>query len=279
LHYARALRAAASDETAAQRHLRTAWTLKPFAREELVREPRLLPLLRDVRTTSMISYYGAEEPMERSPALAKTPIPLPLGAQALACGNFLRIQIAGAAIDVPGGATLAPPNARIVPATYWKRQDDEAALRDAKTLLEQPARSRSGGGQLRLVRAVEALADHNRWPELLALTNDITPQNSLVPPSLITLRIWALLRADRDADARALANGAAVEEMTARGTFPGRSWPSATPSPAAARVARTTPPGTSRRGCIAPSRRPSSSRSWPRGCGSWSCGARWRRTA
>jgi hypothetical protein len=221
LHYARALRAAASDEAAAQRHLRTAWALKPFAREELVREPRLLPLLRDVRTTSMISYYSAEEPMERSPALAKTPIPLPPGAQALVCGNFLRIQIAGAAIDVPGGATLAPPNARIVPATYWKRQDDEAALRDAKTLLEQPARSRSGGGQLRLVRAVQALADHNRWPELLALTNDITPQNSIVPPSLITLRIWALLRADRDADARALANGAAVEEMTARGTFPG----------------------------------------------------------
>ena len=68
---------------------------------------------------------------------------------------------------------------------------------------------------------MQALADHNRWPELLALTNDITPQNSIVPPSLITLRIWALLRADHDADARALANGAAVEEMTARGTFPG----------------------------------------------------------
>jgi Peptidase MA superfamily len=221
LHYARALRAAASDEAAAQRHLRTAWTLKPMAREELVREPRLLPLLRDVRTISMISYYGAEEPLQRSPSLAKTPIPLPPDAQALVCGNFLRIQIAGAAIDVPGGATLAPPNARIVPATYWRRQDDEAALRDAKTLLEQPARSRSGGGQLRLVRAVQALADHNRWPELLALTNDITPQNSIVPPSLITLRIWALLRADRDADARALANGAAVEELMARGTFPG----------------------------------------------------------
>ena len=127
--------------------------------------------------------------------------------------NFLRIQIAGAAIDVPGGATLAPPNARVVPATYWKRQDDAAALRDAETLLEQPARSRSGGGQLRLVRAAQALADHNRWPELIALTNDITPQNAIVPPGLITLRIWALLRADRDADARALANGAAVEEL------------------------------------------------------------------
>jgi hypothetical protein len=38
---------------------------------------------------------------------------------------------------------------------------------------------------------------------------------------LITLRIWALLRADRDADARALANGAAVEELVSRGTFPG----------------------------------------------------------
>ncbi len=221
LHYARALRAAATDQNTAHRHLRTAWTLKPFAREELVGEPRLLPLLKDVRTMSLISYYGAEEPLERSPSLAKTPIPLPRDAQALVCGNFLRIQIAGAALDVPGGASLAPANARVVPATYWKRQDDEAALRDAKTLLEQRARSRTGGGQPRRLRAAQALADHNRWPELIALTDDITPQNSFVPPRLITLRIWALLRADRDADARALANGAAVEELMARGTFPG----------------------------------------------------------
>jgi hypothetical protein len=221
LHYARALRAAASDQAAAYRHLRTAWTLKPFTREELVREPRLLPLLRDVRTMSMISYYGVEEPSQRSPSLAKTPIPLPRDAQALVCGNFLRIQIAGAAIDVPGGAALAPPDARVVPATYWKRLDDQAALRDAKTLLAQPARSRSGGGPLRLVRAAQALADHNRWSELIALTDDITPQDPIVAPALITLRIQALLRADRDADARALANGAAIEELASRGTFPG----------------------------------------------------------
>lgn len=218
LHYARAMRAAASDQAAAQQHLRTAWTLKPFAREALLREPRLLPLQRDVRTMSMVSYYGVEEPVQRSASLAKTPIALPGDARALVCGNFLRIEIGGAAIEVPGGATLAPSRARVVPATFWKRQEDEATLRDAKTLLEQ--RSRFGGGQLRLVRAAQALAEHNRWPELVALTNDITPQNATVPPGLITLRIWALLRADRDADAQALANGAAVEELVSRGSFP-----------------------------------------------------------
>jgi hypothetical protein len=43
LHYARAMRASASDQPAAQQHLRTAWSLKPLPREELVREPRLAP--------------------------------------------------------------------------------------------------------------------------------------------------------------------------------------------------------------------------------------------
>ena len=219
LHYARAMRAGA-DENAAQQHLRTAWMLKPLAREELIREPRLQSLLRNVGAMWIIAYYSVEEPAPRSEWMAKTPIPLPRDAQALVCNEFLRIEIGGAAIEVPGGATLAPPNARVVPATHWKRQEDAAALRDAATLLEQPVHSRSGRGQLRVVRAAQALADHHRWPELIALTNDVTPQNAIVPPGLLTLRIWALLRADRDADARALANGAAVEELISRGTFP-----------------------------------------------------------
>lgn len=214
LHYARAMRAVAdSDDAKARQHLRTAWMLEPVAREELVREPRLYPLLRDVGTMSMVSFYSSEEPLLRSAKLGKSPIVLPADALVFASGESLSIELRNGTLDVPGGAILAPPNARVVAATHHRNEEDAAALRDAMTLLEH-------GGTLRRMRAAEALADHNRWKELLKLTDDITPKTTLVEPGLLVLRMRALLRANRIADAQALANGAAVKELSARTTFP-----------------------------------------------------------
>ncbi|MFL6246994.1 MAG: basic secretory protein-like protein [Thermoanaerobaculia bacterium] len=214
LHYARTMRAVADgDEKQARQHLRTAWTLEPIAREELIREPRLFPLLHDVGTMSMVSFYSSEEPLLRSPRLGKSPIALPAGARAFASGESLTIELRNGTLEVPGGAILAPPNVRVVAATYRKKEEDAAALRDAMTLLEH-------GGTLRRMRAAEALADHNRWKELLQLTDDITPESTLVEPGLLVLRLRALLRANRLGDAQALANGAAVKELGARTSFP-----------------------------------------------------------
>jgi hypothetical protein len=200
----------------ARRDLATAWRLQPVPREELVRDPDLLPLLRDPGVRSMVSYYGAEEPAPRSPSLGKSPIALPPRSKAFTCGELLRIELADAILEVPGGAALAPRDARVVPATQWKQQDDAAALRDAETLLEalrgtgsQPHGGRPhGGNRLRVLRAAEALARHNRWRELLTLTDSVPVSSS---PELLLPRIGALLRANRAADARALA-----EQMTPR---------------------------------------------------------------
>lgn len=214
LHYARAMRAVADgDETKARAHFRTAWTLQPMARVELIREPRLFPLLRDVGTMSMVSFYSSEEPLLRSPRLGKSPIALPAGAQAFASGESLTIDLRNGTLDVPGGAILAPSNVRVVAATHRKKEEDAAALRDATTLLEH-------GGTLRRLRAAEALADHNRWTELVKLTDDITPETAIVEPGLLVLRLHALLRANRVGDAQALASGAAVKELSARTAFP-----------------------------------------------------------
>ncbi|HEX6640188.1 MAG TPA: hypothetical protein VF215_03705, partial [Thermoanaerobaculia bacterium] len=202
----------------ARADLRTAWSLAPVSREELLRDSHFAPLLRDVRTMSMVSLYATEEPVPRSPQLGQTPIALPPNAQSFVNGGFLGIEIGGASLNVPGGAALASRNAHAVPATHWKQQEDAAALRDAATLLELPARSR---GQTRVESAAEALADHNRWRELIALTDDITPNTPTVPPRLLVLRMRALLRADRTADARALAEGAAVQELIDRASYPG----------------------------------------------------------
>ena len=222
LYYARAIQAAVDGNAEeAQRELRTAWKLKPRPREELVRDTHLFPLLHDVRAMSMVSLLGAQEPLERSTALATAPIPLPPNAKTFVCGNFLRVELPNASLDVPGGAALAPANAQLVPATHWKQQEDAAALRDAQSLLELPARATTPAARTRLLRAANALATHNRWPDLLRLTDDVTPQTESVQPDLLVLRMRALLRAGRVDDARALAAGDAVKAMSESAEFPG----------------------------------------------------------
>jgi tetratricopeptide (TPR) repeat protein len=221
LYYARAIQAAADGNAEeAQKELRTAWRLRPRPREELVRDTHLFPLLHDVRAMSMVSLLGAQEPLQRSAVLATNTVPLPPDAQTFVCGEFLRVQLPKASLDVPGGAALAPPNATLVPATHWKRQEDAAALRDAQSLLEVPAQASTPAARSRLLRAASALAAHNRWPDLLKLTDDITPQTESVPPDLLVLRMRALLRAGRVDDARALAAGDAVKAITERSDFP-----------------------------------------------------------
>lgn len=217
-HYDRARHAATAEE--AQRELRVAWQLKPRPREELVRDPRLFPLLHDVRGMSMVSLLGAQEPLRRSSVLATNPIALPPAAKSFTCGEFLRIEVGTSSLDVPGGAALAPASARVVPATYWTGQEDAAALSDAQSLLELPARATIPAARTRVVRAAEALANHNRWRDVLTLTNDITAQIGTVSPELLVLRLRALLRADRNDEARALAGGKAVQAMMSGGRYP-----------------------------------------------------------
>lgn len=180
IHYARAMRDGSNDA------LRTAWSLEPVMREELVRDSRLFPLLLDARTMSMVSLYSAEEPEIRHPLLGSQPIAVPSRTRAFAKGGFLTIQIGDAAIDIPGGASLAPANVRVVSAT--RRKQDE----------------------------VETLADHNRWAEIAKLTEDITPRTLVVSPRLLLLRMRALLRTDRLDDARELAEGSAITEAATK---------------------------------------------------------------
>ncbi|MDQ3282757.1 MAG: hypothetical protein M3Q69_15245 [Acidobacteriota bacterium] len=221
LYYDRAMQAAANGSIdQAQQELRTAWMLEPRTREELVREPRLFALLHDVRTMSMVSLLGTSEPLVRSATLSRTPIVLPPNAQSFATGELLRIRIGSATLDVPGGATLAPRSARVVPATFWKHEEDAAALRDAQSLLELPARATKPASRKRVLHAADALANHNRWRDVVTLTEDITPKTDAVSPELLVLRLRALLRSDRSGDARALAAGDAVKQFMQQSSYP-----------------------------------------------------------
>ena len=195
-------------QTGSHEALRAAWSLEPVAREVLVRNARLFPLLRDARTREMVSLYATEEPVIRDRQLGLRPIALPRDARALASGGFLAITVGDATIAIPGGAVMAPANVRVVPATHWTHEEDAAALREATLLLS----NESERNPSRVARAADALADHNRWADVLKLTDDIASTTPNVSPHLLVLRMRALLRANRVDEVRALAASPAIQD-------------------------------------------------------------------
>ncbi len=162
---------------------RLAWQLDPKPREELVRDGTLMD---DLRTKALISYYAPTEPVVRSRVLATAPIDWPRNAKAFVSGEKLRVEIGSAAIVVPNGAALAPKDAQVVPATFEQERNDALALAEANRGTAS-------------IRAISALARHNRWSDVLKLTERETPDE------LLHVRIRALLRAGRVEDARRLA--------------------------------------------------------------------------
>lgn len=213
-YYARA--ASTEDRESAHIALLAAWALSPKPREELVRDAHLFAIVREPAIAEVVGLFGDAEPARRSPMLAKTPLAWPSGSRTFAMGELLRVELGDAALEVPFGVSFAPPDAAVVPATHRTEHDFAVALRDAKTLLQLPARATSPAARHRVVRAAQALARHNRWADLLKLTDDIRPDSASVPPDLLVLRMQALLRADRIEDARGLAEGDAVTTLGRR---------------------------------------------------------------
>jgi hypothetical protein len=183
---------------------RTAWQLEPKPREELVRAHA--KMLDDLRVKTLVSFHSASEPVVRSRALASQPLAWPNGAKALVCGERLRVEIGNAAVVVPNGAALAPKDAQVVAATYDERRRDALALAEAKELLEK----KGTPSRPVLTRAVAALVRHNRWGDVLKLTDEG------VPPELLHVRIRALLRAQRVEDARKLAETRQTDDPLTR---------------------------------------------------------------
>jgi len=211
--------------------LRKAWTERPILREELFGDPLLATLIARPSLFPLIEPGSPEEPTVRASDLGKTPARLPTGARVTALGRLVRIEIDGhgapqvdrgdgtggtnatggterrAVIEVPGGAALAPAATRLVDAATWKRRDQEAALARLDTLTKQ-ARGMAAYGQPRLRRqileAASALAEDERWDELVVLTDGIENQVERVPAILGQLRALALRKTSRSADARSL---------------------------------------------------------------------------
>jgi hypothetical protein len=191
----------------AESALHQAWSMRPVTRAAVIGQGEFWGVLRRPGVTEWIGLGAASDPLVDAPDASSKPIALPPLASAERCGGFLRIHVGSQNLFVPGGAALAPSGTPVVDATAWDRQDERQALDDFDRLLAgghgtaayaQPALRR------RLSDTLTALANHNRWSDILRLTDGVTAASEFVPTSVIALRITALDRSARGGEAMRL---------------------------------------------------------------------------
>lgn len=187
--------------------LKTAWKLKPVVREQLVATPILWSALRKPDVINDIKLGAAAEATFASPVVSTRAIPLPANAVPRVSGEFLHIQIGDAELAVPGGACLAPQGTQVVDAGVWSRTEDQKALADfaqLTSLARNPGSYTQPQLRRRITRCAQALVEHNRWNDLLQMTEGLAPRSEHVPADLFFLRDLALQRANREQDAKTL---------------------------------------------------------------------------
>lgn len=182
-----------------------AWHLEPAARAELFDDPAAAFLLTRPKLFPAFQISAAEEP-RLPPEGTRRPLLLPAGVQAVTCGQALRLAAGTAELLVPGGAGLVPADTPIEDARTWGSHSDEKALVDLPSLTRGVAPGETlPPRQLNLAqRAGSALAEQNRWSELVTLTQPLVADIEHAPTELVRLRAQALQQMDRRDEARQL---------------------------------------------------------------------------
>ena len=217
------LAAMKNNEEDAIANLKTAWSLRPVSRQQLVGTPVLWSTLRNPEIVNHIQLSAAAEATFTSPAVSTRVIRLPEGAQPRVSGDYLDVQIGDAELSVPGGACLAPQGTPIVDAGIWTRSEEQKALADFNQLAPL---ARNAGSytqpqlRRRILRCADALAEHNRWADLVQMTDGLAPRSEHVPADLFFLRDLALQRLHRDVDAKSLLLDLAVSPSLRRRNDP-----------------------------------------------------------
>ncbi|HUP60631.1 MAG TPA: hypothetical protein VNA69_09460 [Thermoanaerobaculia bacterium] len=220
VYYSLASLAASNDrDEEAELLLRQAWSMRPVEREQLLRMDVFWSLLRRQMVAETISLSAPQDPLVTSPVASTRAIPLPVEAQPRMSGEFLHIAIGEQQLLVPGGAALAIPGTPVVAATEWARAEAERRLADLPNVMSF-GRNASAYAQPalreRITGTAEALADRNRWAELVQLTEHLSAAAEYVPPSIFFLRSIGLQRLQRPHDARRLLVDVAASRVLQR---------------------------------------------------------------
>ena len=194
-------------EEDAVKALQTAWSLRPVPRQQLVATQLLWATLRKPEIVSRIKLGAPSEATFASEQVSTRAITLPEGAQPRVSGDYLHIQIGDAELAVHGGASLAPVGTPVVDAGMWSRTEDQKALADFAHLAPH---ARNAGAftqpqlRRRILQTAESLANHNRWADLVKMTDGLSPRAEHVPADVFFLRCIALQRLKRDEEAKQL---------------------------------------------------------------------------
>jgi hypothetical protein len=201
--------------------MRQAWQLQPVPRSQLFDSPLLAHLVVQPKLFPLFELAVPDE-ARLAPAGSPQPLALPAGAQAATCGQALRLTVGltggSAELLVPNGAQLAPPDAVLEDADTWSRHAEAKAL----AVLPMISGRGAAGETLppRLLRLAEqagnALAEQNRWSDLLALTEPLAAHIESAPADLVRLRAQALHHLERDQDARQLLVRVAKSDIAGR---------------------------------------------------------------
>jgi len=190
----------------AEAYLRTAWQMEPAERANLVETPMLWSVLRRPGLTELVSLSAPAEPRIAPGPSGREPLILPPDADRRTSGELLMIDVAGREIRVPGGAAVAPPNTEVIDAVSAARASEERSLADFDALVAlRPGVAAYAQPSLRqrIGQTVFALARHQRWPQVIALTDGVAVTEH-VPPSVLLLRGVGLQRVRRTDEARRL---------------------------------------------------------------------------
>ncbi len=207
----------------AEKYFRFAWQLEPRERTAMFKDPLLASLCARPTLYEDFKLGSSAEPVVES-TLARRPLEYPEVAALVLLGDQLTITQGDAEIVVPYGASLAPEETPAEDARTRTERDQLAALEQLEELtrkvqtvgvLAQPK------VRLDVQTAAAALLLRERWGELLQLTDGILEQVDRVPPLLVKLRAYALVKADRTAAARELLVKLAESDIGNRRKDPG----------------------------------------------------------
>jgi tetratricopeptide (TPR) repeat protein len=207
----------ADDRAAAM--LQTGWTMRPIERSDLVEAAVFWETLRKAGTNHFINLSTPEEATFASPDVSTRAIVLPPDATARVSGALLSINIGDRQLIVPGGASLAPAGTAVVDAGTWKREEEAKGLADFPTIVTAAQKASAytqPAIKQRIIRTARALSRHNRWADVLALTEGLDPNAEHVPSEMFFLRDTALQRAGRPDEGRHLVEKLAVSRAMQR---------------------------------------------------------------
>jgi tetratricopeptide (TPR) repeat protein len=208
----------------AHQRFRTAWALQPISRAELLAQSLSAFMLQDLELRRLMSLGSFAEPVGSCRGMSDRALALPPGVSAQLLGAVLRLTAAGGEVRLPGACDLAPAGTALGDAVAWQEERDVAALARLPEL-RQAAASAGALAQPALRRrtqdAATALAERQRWQELIDITRNLDQPTAILPPRLARLRAAALDRLDRPAEARQLLIRLALGNKAKRVADPG----------------------------------------------------------